>query len=117
WIGGRSSNLSPGAATRLGPANDTGLARLDQWGSVRMLTPSSWISKVAWPTQVTVAAPRLSRMAGRSLAIDLKVALRGENVADRQVVGSPSGSSTTNDAPPSSQFSARSTPPSSVTIP
>ena len=47
-----------------------------------MLTPSSWISKVAWPTQVTVAAPRLSRMAGRSLAIDLKVALRGENVAD-----------------------------------
>jgi hypothetical protein len=40
------------------------------------------MSKVAWPTHVTVAAPRLSRMVGRSLAIDGKLALRGENVAD-----------------------------------
>src|SRR3989442_9330912 len=37
--------------------------------------------------------------------------------AQRQAAGSPSGSSTTNEAPPSSQFAARSTPPSSVTIP
>src|SRR6266404_5419699 len=68
-------------ATRFGPANDTGLARFDQLGSVRMLTPSSCTSRVAWPTHVTVAAPRLSRMAGRSLAIDGKLAVRGENVA------------------------------------
>src|SRR5262245_59786242 len=82
WIGGRSSNLRPGGDTRLGPANDTGLARLDQLGSVRMFTLSSWISRVAWPTHVTVAVPRLSRIAGRSLAIQGKLAVRAENVAD-----------------------------------
>ena len=47
-----------------------------------MLTPSSWISRVAWPTHVTVAAPRLSRIAGRSLAIDGKLAVRAENLVD-----------------------------------
>src|SRR5947199_586114 len=41
----------------------------------------------------------------------------GRGRAQRQAAGSPSGSSTTNEAPPSSQFPARSTPPSSVTIP
>src|SRR5262245_24698284 len=82
WIGGRSSNLRPGDDTRLGPANDTGLARLDQLGSVRMFRPSSWTSRVAWPTHVTVAAPRLSRIAGRSPAIDGKLAVRAENVVD-----------------------------------
>src|SRR5207245_1022320 len=41
----------------------------------------------------------------------------GRGRAQRQAAGSPSGSSTTNDAPPPSQFSARSTPPSSATIP
>src|SRR5215467_1863961 len=81
WIGGRSSNGRPGGATRLGPANDSGLARLDQFGSVRMFTPSSWRSRVEWPTHVTVAAPRLSRIAGRSLAIEGKLAVRAENVA------------------------------------
>src|SRR3989441_13000045 len=35
----------------------------------------------------------------------------------RQAAGSPSGSSTMNEAPPSTQFSARSAPPSSVTMP
>jgi hypothetical protein len=72
-----------GGATRLGPANDTGLARSDQLGSVRMFTPSSWTSKVAWPTHVTVSAPRLSRIAGRSLATCGNAALRGANVARR----------------------------------
>src|SRR5262249_61639014 len=82
WIGGRSSNGRPGGDTRLGPANDTGLARLDQLGSVRMLMPSSWIKRVACPAHVTVAAPRLSRMVGRSLAIDGSAALRGAKVVD-----------------------------------
>ena len=45
--------------TRRGPANETGLARSDQMGSVRRLTPSSWTRSVAWPTHVTVAAPPL----------------------------------------------------------
>ncbi len=48
-----------------------------------MFTPSSWSNNVAWPTQVTVAAPRLSRIAGRSLATDGKLAVRGLNVADQ----------------------------------
>jgi len=82
WMGGRSSNGSPGGDTRLGPANESGLARFDQLGSVRTFTPSSWTSRVAWPTHVTVAAPRLSRIAGRSLATEGKLAVRAENVAD-----------------------------------
>ena len=48
-----------------------------------MFTPSSWSSKVEWPTHVTVAPPRLSRIAGRSLATDGKSAWRGLKVADQ----------------------------------
>src|SRR2546430_9173192 len=68
WIGGKSSNLRPGGVTRLGPANPTGLARSDQCGSVRTLTPSSWTRSVEWPTHVNVSAPGLDRMALKSLA-------------------------------------------------
>src|SRR2546430_4777104 len=51
WIGGKSSNLRPGGVTRLGPANPTGLARSDQCGSVRTLTPSSWTRSVEWRSE------------------------------------------------------------------
>src|SRR5260370_39510597 len=80
WIGGRSSKRSPGGVTRLGPAKPTGLARADQCGSVRTLTPSSWTSSVAWPTQVTVSAPAGPRIVARSLAMTARLAVRGENV-------------------------------------
>jgi hypothetical protein len=39
-IGGSCSKRRPGGTTRFGPANETGLQRSDQIGSVRMFTPS-----------------------------------------------------------------------------
>jgi hypothetical protein len=47
----------------LGAANATELARSDQTGSVRMLTPAAWISVVAWPTTVVRRPP--TRASGR----------------------------------------------------
>src|SRR5262245_28271824 len=78
-IGGRSSKRIPGGITRLGPANDTGLARSDQWGSVKKLTPLSWTSSVEWPTHVTVGAVALARSARPSFGATGNAA-RAENV-------------------------------------
>ena len=50
--GGQVISAIPGAVTRRGPANVTGLLRSDQTGSVRMLIPATWISNVACPTMV-----------------------------------------------------------------
>src|SRR5438128_11972005 len=79
-IGGRSSNLRPGGVTRLGPPKPTGLARADHCGSVRMLTPASWIRSVEWPTQVTVVVAGLDRIMLRSLATTGRFAVRGWTV-------------------------------------
>src|SRR4051794_37764894 len=43
----------PGGLTRFGPAKESGEARGDQTGSVRMLSPAVWISSVEWPTMVS----------------------------------------------------------------
>src|SRR4051794_29150735 len=48
-MGGSVSNATPGAVTRLGPANRTGLARSDQTGSTRMLWAATWMSTEACP--------------------------------------------------------------------
>ena len=79
-MGGRSSKRSPGGVRRRGPAKLTGLARADHWGSVSTLTPSSWISSVAWPTQVTVGSAPLARSAAPSLGMRGKVTVRGLTV-------------------------------------
>src|SRR2546428_14082816 len=79
-IGGRSSNLRPGGVTRLGPPKPTGLARADHCGSVRMLTPASWIRSVEWPTQVTVVVAGLDRVMPRSLAPTGRLSGRGWDV-------------------------------------
>ena len=60
---GRSSKAMPGAVTRLGPANRTGLARSDQTGSTTMFRPATWMSTEACPTIVT-ASPS-TRCCGR----------------------------------------------------
>src|SRR5438128_2416465 len=41
-MAGRWSKSMPGGFTRFGPANETGLARSDQTGSMRMLLPRAW---------------------------------------------------------------------------
>src|SRR4051812_4536128 len=51
-MGGRFPNAIPGWLNRCGPANDTGLARSDHIGSVRMFTPAVWMSTVEWFTNV-----------------------------------------------------------------
>lgn len=51
-VGGRSFIRMPGAVTRRGPAKAIGLARSNQTGSVRMLSPPVWINSDAWPTMV-----------------------------------------------------------------
>ena len=38
---GRSSNRTPGARTRRGPANETGLARLEYTGSISTLVAAA----------------------------------------------------------------------------
>ncbi len=63
-MGGRSSNLRPGARCRRGPKCENGLARSDQCGSHKMLMPSIWISTVEWPTNVTRSSPRKTRLGG-----------------------------------------------------
>ena len=63
-MGGNWSKGMPGGLTRLGPAKVTGLARSDQIGSVRMLSPPVWIKSVAWPTMVTRKASGAKRSAG-----------------------------------------------------
>ena len=63
-MGGRSSSLSPGACTRRGPVNETGLARSDQMGSVRIFTPSAWMRNVLCPTGVTSSCPFATRAGG-----------------------------------------------------
>src|ERR1041385_4368431 len=68
-MGGRRSNGKPGATSLFGPAKLTGLARSDQWGSVRILSPSSWISSVAWPIHVTVGIVSFLRKRSPSLWI------------------------------------------------
>jgi hypothetical protein len=45
------------------------------------LTPSSWISSVAWPTQVMVGSAPLARSAAPSLATRGSSTVRGEKVA------------------------------------
>src|SRR5437773_11499134 len=76
-IGGRSSNLRPDGLTRFGLPKPTGLASADHCGSVRMLTPASWIRSVEWPTQVTVVVAGLDRIMPRSLATTGRFAVLG----------------------------------------
>ena len=51
-IGGSDSSGTPGGTRRFGPANENGLARSENIGSVRNVTPSIRTSIVAWPIQV-----------------------------------------------------------------
>ena len=83
WIGGRSSKRRPGGVRRRGPANETGLARSDQWGSVKMLTPSSWTRSVECPIHVTVGVPWLSRSARPSFATRTRFADLDRNVVNQ----------------------------------
>src|SRR5678816_919601 len=80
-MGGRSSKCTPGGVTRLGPAKDSGLARSDHCGSVRMFTPASWISSVAWPIQVTVGSVWFARSATPSPVTGGSSRRRGAKVA------------------------------------
>ena len=47
-----------------GPAKDSGETRSDQTGSVRMFSPATWMSRVAWPTMVTRNRSREIRASG-----------------------------------------------------
>lgn len=79
-IGGRSSNRIAGGTSRRGPANETGDARSDQTGSVRMLSPRHWSRKELWPTHVT--ARRSTRCSG--------------GCAEGRIIGRDSASGATN---------------------
>src|SRR6266446_9697122 len=50
---GRSSHRTPTGRRRRGPIEVNGLARTDQIGSVRMLIPLCWSSRVEWLISVT----------------------------------------------------------------
>src|SRR5207249_908393 len=109
WIAGRSSKRRPGGVTRPGPPNDTGLARGDQCGSVRTLTPSSWTSSVECPTRVTAAGARHTDERQRD---------EGETEQPQdQLVVFPTGSSTMKAAPPPGRFSPHRRPECSEMMP
>src|ERR1043166_4062672 len=65
---GRSVNEIPGGLRRFGPPHETGLARSLHCGSVKILRPSIWIKRVAWPIQVTLGLMSPARRAAPSLA-------------------------------------------------
>src|SRR5262249_33205856 len=60
-----SSKRSPGGRRRSTPT--TGAERSDQVGSVRTLTPSIWMSTVAWLTNVTRSRPPSTQRGGGEL--------------------------------------------------
>src|SRR5437867_9704928 len=59
-MGGSSASGIPGGTTRFGPANDTGLARAENIGSVRNVTPSMRTRNVAWPIHVRLGFWRIA---------------------------------------------------------
>ncbi len=97
-MGGRSLIRMPGAVTRRGPAKAIGLARSDQTGSVRMLSPPAWINRDAWPIMVMHNPSTLSAGTMGDTGIDFGHRVRGAvryqrriSRIDRSVSGSPAG--------------------------
>src|SRR5215467_233885 len=62
-IRGKFSKASPGGLSRRGPAQERGLARSPQCGSVRKLMPSNCTKRVAWPIHVILGLTRPARSA------------------------------------------------------
>ena len=57
----------PGSLRRFGPAKETGEARIDHTGSIRMLRSRVWISQLTWPTKDSRTLSPLTRGGGVSL--------------------------------------------------
>ncbi len=65
---GSDSKASPGGDRRRAPMNDVGPARSLHCGSVRIESPSTWTSRVAWPIHVMALVGGVARSAAPSLA-------------------------------------------------